>query len=384
MGSQKSSNLKSFNPNLQRLAELIGRNRDRLLQDWRTDVRRLPAAADLDLPTLTDHVPAVLDELAGALAAGRTESVLDLQLEESPKVHGIERLRAGFDIVEVVAEYNILREVIQALAEQNRIDISGDVSRIVNRIFDRAVAAAVDMYARQKTVELQHRREEQLAFVLHDLRTPLAAIYNARDILERSLPTDVNTGRVATMLAVLQRNSERLNALLKAVTQEEYNIALGAAEELKIERREFELWSVVEGIIRDMLPLHEQGTTQIINDVPPSLVVFADSLLIGQVFQNLLSNALRYTPLGEIVVGAEQLEDGNTRCWVRDTGSGIGPERLPKIFDKLETDPERRGGLGLGLTIVRNIVQAHGGNVEVESELGVGSTFSFTLPNSRQ
>jgi two-component system phosphate regulon sensor histidine kinase PhoR len=383
MGSRSASNLKSWNPNLQRLAELIGRNRDRVLQDWRVEVRRLPAAANLDTPTLNDHIPEVLDELGAALARGRAESVLELELEESPKVHGIERLRAGFDIVEVVAEYNILRELVQALAEQSGIDISGNVNQIVNRIFDRAVAAAVDMYARQKTVELQHRREENLAFILHDLKTPLAAMHTARDILERSLPEHVNTGRVATMLALMARNSERLNALLKAVTHEQYNIALGAVEELKIERREFELWSIVEGIIREMLPLTEKSAVQIINDVPPSLVVFADALLIGQVFQNLLSNALRYTQLGEIVIGAEQTGDANTHCWVKDTGSGIAPERLPRIFEKLETDPERRGGLGLGLTIVRNIVRAHGGTVEVESALGVGSTFSFTLPNAR-
>jgi signal transduction histidine kinase len=107
--------------------------------------------------------------------------------------------------------------------------------------------------------------------------------------------------------------------------------------------------------------------------------VSADALLMTQVFQNLLSNAIKYTEEGHILVGAEKEPDGTVRCWVNDTGSGIPPERLGKIFEKLESDPEWKGGLGLGLAIVKQIVAAHGGQVFVESELGRGSTFSFTI-----
>jgi len=74
----------------------------------------LPAARDLDVPTLNDHIPDVLEELTSALSVGETQSVLELQLENNPRVHGTERFRAGFDIVEVVAEYNIIQELVQA------------------------------------------------------------------------------------------------------------------------------------------------------------------------------------------------------------------------------------------------------------------------------
>src|SRR5205823_20478 len=114
--------------NLHRLADLIQQHSEDLLASWRTEVRRLPAAQNLDVPTLNDHIPGVLDELADALVAGQTESVMDLQLQYSPKVHGIARFRAGFDIVEVVAEYNIVQELVQTLAEDNGVDISGNVS----------------------------------------------------------------------------------------------------------------------------------------------------------------------------------------------------------------------------------------------------------------
>ena len=81
------------NDNLHRLADLIKHHREELLATWRQEIRRLPAARNLDVPTLNDNMPGVLDELADALIAGQTESVMDLQLQHSPKVHGTERLR---------------------------------------------------------------------------------------------------------------------------------------------------------------------------------------------------------------------------------------------------------------------------------------------------
>ena len=118
------------------------------------EVRRLPAAHDLDVPTLNDHIPELLGELTEALKAGHTESVLDIELAETPKIHGAQRLRDGFDIVEVVAEYNILKETLLSIAETEGIDISGEPIKIINRVFDRGVAMAVDEYARQKAVEI--------------------------------------------------------------------------------------------------------------------------------------------------------------------------------------------------------------------------------------
>ena len=104
-------------------------------------------------------------------------------------------------------------------------------------------------------------------------------------------------------------------------------------------------------------------------------------MLLGQVFQNLVSNALRYTTRGQIAIGAQSIDEGQTvRCWVSDTGTGIEPDRLGRVFDKLETDADRKGGMGLGLAIVRQVVEAHGGKVFVESELGKGSTFTFLVP----
>jgi signal transduction histidine kinase len=150
---------------------------------------------------------------------------------------------------------------------------------------------------------------------------------------------------------------------------------------MRLERRELDLWPLVEGLLHDLKPLAENSPVRIVNSVPTELTIFADAMFLGQVFQNLLSNALRYTNQGQIVIGAQSIDEGQTvRCWVSDTGAGIEPDRLGRVFDKLETDAERKGGMGLGLAIVKQVVEAHDGKVFVESELGKGSTFTFLIP----
>jgi two-component system phosphate regulon sensor histidine kinase PhoR len=365
-----------------RFAALIQEHRDELLGEWREKVRRLPAARDLDTPTLNDHIPHLLEELALALTSGETESVLDLQLNDSPKIHGGLRLRAGFDIVEVVAEYNILRELLSVLAERENVDISGDPNRILDRVIDRAVALAVDTYAKDRALELQQRREEHLSFLIHDLKTPLTAINAAERILDTSLPDETKDGRIGRILEIIRRNAHRLNALISTASQEQYNLAASTAEEIKVANREFDLWPLVEALAWDLRALIESAPVQIINAVPENCVVQADPVLITQVFQNLVANAIKYTSKGEITVGAEAVELNKVRCWVRDTGAGIPPERLGKIFEKFETDPQKKGGMGLGLAIVKQIVEAHAGQIFVESEVGRGSTFSFVLPGT--
>jgi signal transduction histidine kinase len=139
---------------------------------------------------------------------------------------------------------------------------------------------------------------------------------------------------------------------------------------------------VVELLLQDLQPLAEKSATALVNQVPDDLDVGADANLLRRILQNLISNAIGYTPGGEVCVGArDRPEQGLVECWVTDNGAGIARERLDKVFEALETDPER-DGLGLGLAIVKTFVEAHDGKVDVESVEGEGCTFRFTLPRS--
>jgi two-component system, OmpR family, phosphate regulon sensor histidine kinase PhoR len=360
------------------LGELIDQNYDELLSKWHSEVALLPGAEQLDGPTITDHIPQLLTELSENLQSDRSEANFIL----SPAEHGVQRWRVGFDITEVVAEYGILRTCLYRLAEKNNLPLTNQGARIVNTVFDNAVAQAVKAYATHMTLELQKRREEHLSFVIHDLRTPLQAISLATTMLERFLSDDSKIDLVGTSLSTLRRNISRLDALIKRVLQKEANLQL--TDSPNVEKREFDLWSLVESTIQDLHPIANDSHTTLINHVPCDMTIFADARLLGQVFQNLLSNAMKFTPNGKIIVGARQ-SDGIAQCWVQDTGAGIDSDRLDKIFEKLETDhqPEKRG-VGLGLAIVKQIVELHGGTIAVESRLGEGSTFTFEIPQTTQ
>ena len=369
---------------LDELAQLVERERDALLAGWRAQVRALPAARDLDAPTLNDHIPHLLAELASALRAGSNETIAQALLDGSPPAHGLQRVKDGFDIEEVVAEYNILRGCIHDLAERNGLSIQGRPFHVLNRVLDGAIGAAVQSFATQKSLEVRQRREDYLAFVAHDLRTPLSAISLSARVLEMLLARDRTEIPEATrMLKALNRNVKHLEVLVGKVLEENTNLETEVG--VKLERREFDLWPMVEALIHDLHPVAGTGTTRLSNTVPEDLVVYADANLVRRVLQNLIANAIAYTPRGEVIIGARETgAAGEIACFVRDNGAGIPPERCQTVFEKHETDPAKDGGLGLGLAIVKTFVEAHDGVVTVESELGAGSTFRFTLPGRKK
>jgi signal transduction histidine kinase len=364
---------------LQQLAALVKKESQDLLSRWRRQVRELPCARHLDNPTLNDHIPKVLEELVTALESDTGQTIPEsLQVDSAP-AHGIQRVQDGFDIQEIVAEYNILRGCIHDLGDRHGVSLQGRPFHIINRLFDNAIGLALQSYATQRAMEVQQRREEYLAFVAHDLRTPLSAISLAARILEVTIPERDNTPATAQIFNALRRNVQQLEKLVNKVLEENSN--LQADTGLKLEKREFDLWPLVESLIRDLHPLAATSSTHLINQVPDDLIVFADANVLRRVFQNLIANAIKYTPEGKVIVGAKQTSEEAVECWVTDNGKGIPKEYLSRIFDKGETDPNSEGGLGLGLAIVKALTEASGGKVTVESQEGIGSTFRFSLPS---
>jgi two-component system phosphate regulon sensor histidine kinase PhoR len=365
--------------NLDRLASLIVSEREILLATWREQVRQLPSARHLDVPTLNDHVPALLEELARSLRDVADETIAEALVEGSPPIHGLERYEHGFDIVEVVSEYNILRGCIHDLAEENGLSLSGKAFHILNRVFDEAIGLAIQTFATQQALEVQRRRDEYLAFVTHDLRTPLNAIALATRILELETATDQTGTNTERILSMLRRNVRHLESLIGKVLKESAHVQ--AEMGMQLECRTFDLWPLVEAVIQDVKPVADTAGTKVFNRVSHDLIIYADASLLRRIFQNLLANAITYTPRGEVVIEAREVDPGGAiECLVSDDGSGIPKDRLENIFKKLETDPQKQGGTGLGLAIVKSFVEAQGGTVNVETMEGVGTTFRFILP----
>lgn len=369
MGSEKFSEL----------AAVIENHRDEVVSCWLNHVTSLPVARQLNSSQMRDHIPELLSELARSLRSSLTESELTMNTNQ----HGVQRWKVGFDITEVVGEYHILRECVERVAEQNGIALTTDEGRAVGRIFDEAIANAAKAHATLMTLEIQKRREDHLSFVVHDLRAPLQAIALALTMLERSLPQQALNEDCASALTALRRNITRLDILMKTVLQDEANLQFES--ERKLEQREFDLWPLVESVVQDMNPIAADSSTTLRNLVPHDLTIFADARLLGQLFQNLIANAIRFTPGGTVTIGAKLRDsDRSMLFWVEDTGTGIETDRLDKIFNKLETDqqPHKRG-TGLGLAIVKHVVELHGGSIKVESQLRKGSNFTIEIPDPR-
>ncbi|HEV2860963.1 MAG TPA: histidine kinase dimerization/phospho-acceptor domain-containing protein [Pyrinomonadaceae bacterium] len=216
----------------------------------------------------------MLGELADELDTHDDDSMVG-ELTKNSAVHGLDRLRLGFDVEEVVAEYNALRGVIQDLIERHDLSLRGPVNRTINRVIDMSIGLAVKTYAAQKALEIRQRREEHLAFVAHDLRSTLAAIAIAADLLKVTAPDVVKDERAAALLETMRRNVGRLNSLVVRVVQEEVNLKTQVNERVK--RRDVNLRELVEALVNDLRPLADASNLTLINAIPEGLAAFADA-----------------------------------------------------------------------------------------------------------
>lgn len=227
--------------------------------------------------------------------------------------------------------------------------------------------------------ELEKVRQDFVANVSHELRTPLATIKGyAETLLDGALQEEV----AAQFVQVIKRHTDRLTKIVEDL------LTLS-----KIESKEFQLKSenvLISGIIDDAIDFvkelsERKGISIRKNDISPSLSVHADRDYLEQVLINLFDNAIKYgREGGEITISAIEKDRNEVQISLSDNGTGIPKEDLPRIFERFYRVDRGRskelGGTGLGLSIVKHLVQAHGGRVWAESQLGEGSTFYFTLP----
>jgi two-component system, OmpR family, phosphate regulon sensor histidine kinase PhoR len=239
------------------------------------------------------------------------------------------------------------------------------------------------LWAAQRRAEAADRkRRELIVNVSHELRTPIASIQGHLDSLlmaEAERPADVDPDQY---LAVAAAETRRLSTLVNELL----DLARADTSELAISVRAVDIGAIIRTVAAAMAPLarQERQVTVIDRDGAAGLTALADPDRLAQVLSNLIRNAVNHTPIGGAVrVEAATDDPGHVVVAVSDTGSGIAPEDLPRIFDRFYRTDEGRardaGGFGLGLSIAKDLVEAMGGTIAATSEVGIGSTFRIHL-----
>jgi NtrC-family two-component system sensor histidine kinase KinB len=309
------------------------------------------------------------------------------------EIFGSEKENSGKHVGEVSRDARIAGAVAEALASQRPVAGEGLSSVLpfavdgLERAFrlrttpmrdngNHLLGAVTILEDITHLREIDRLKSEFIATASHELRTPLTSVQMGVHLLLEGALGEL-TDSQNEVLQACRQDCERLDKLMRDLL----DLSRIEAGESQPQLATVSARDLLTTAVKELRPQVEAKGLRLTVDAPIELPwVMVDRLQIERVVSNLVSNALRHTKQGEIKISAEG-RDNHVAVSVSDTGSGIPTEYLPHIFDKFVQVPDApTGGAGLGLTISKSIVEAHGGQISVQSALGRGTTFTFTLP----
>lgn len=355
------------------LTNFIREHRDVIVREWLSRAERLPSAHRISLPSLRDHVPAILDRLADAVER-RDQG--PRPLEDLPEQHAILRFQEGYDLRQVVAEYRLLRHVIADLYADHG-DLSADARpkmkplTVMHEAVDRAISEAVDQYA----VERDRVRDRFIAILGHDLRDPLNTIlFTTKSLSARS--DELDAAAMVKAAARTESAAKRMERMIGDLLDFARG-RLGGG--FTVVPTPLDARALVSETVREIAHSHpERDIRCAVEHASGDFHVEWDSDRIAQVVANLVGNALVH---GHDPVSVAMTEAGDDiQVSVSNRGE-IPRDVLPRLFDPFVGDEptRKRNGLGLGLYIVQQIAQAHGGSARADSAHGT-TTMTVGLP----
>jgi signal transduction histidine kinase len=375
-----------------RLADFIDSNIEPILHEWENFARTLkPAATNMTDKELRNHAALMLEFVARDLRSSQSvRQQIDKSHGEGPGEHddaghGLARMESNFTIEQLVSEYRALRSsVLRLFAESLPLDCSTDVGDVIrfDESIDQLLAASVFSFAaaKRKADELEENRRSQfLAMLGHELRNPLSPISSAAAILKQAKGVNPVVDTVSNVLT-------RQVAHMASLVDDLLDVSRVTRGMIEIKLEIVDLRHAISDAVEQITPQVAARRQKLIvkNPTVPA-VVQADKKRIVQIVTNLLSNAAKYTPEGGNLAVSITVCEHDVVILVEDDGMGMAPDFIPQAFELFaqatRTSDRAEGGLGLGLALVKNLVELHGGQVTCKSEgLGKGSQFTVRLP----
>lgn len=360
----------------------------------RQEVSEQRSRREQELREQSQRTAALFDRMVEGLVVVDGGGRIRLANRAAQALFGFEGQAAGKSVLEATRNHEVasvvgrLEKELEVLGHELRID-SMEAPRFlqVNALALRDASGANDgailvFHDLTRLRQLEGVRQEFVANVSHELRTPLSLIKSAAETLLDGAKDD--PAALARFLQIIDKHANRLALLIDDL------LLLSTLDSggLRLDRQPLALKSTVQDAIDDLQPRAHARDVTLVNRVPASLVALADNDRIRQVVSNLVDNAIKYGRVsGTTAVDGCQLPDGRIELSVSDDGPGIPKDAQLRIFERFyRVDKARsreQGGTGLGLAIVKHVIQAHGGEVRIESEPGSGARFVLNLPSGR-
>jgi PAS domain S-box-containing protein len=312
-----------------------------------------------------------MNEMLDLLERG---TIRTLELELRPRGGGEIHVLAH---VSLTARGQRLLWIFRAAPKPLKLPEGGNTRELARALRDKDELLARERRTREELERANRAKDRFIAILSHDLRAPLNAILGWTQLLRREVLDQAARSRA---FETIERNARTQANLI----EELLDISRMAADRIQLALAPVDVGAVARRVVEGATPRAAENGIELTYTVESDLVVIGDRERLEQVLMNLLSNALKYTPSGGRVYVEAKEHAGYVRLCVRDTGKGIGPDLIGHVFEMYMQErnyASARNGLGLGLYIVKQLVELQDGNVSVESEgEGRGATFTVTLP----
>lgn len=351
------------------LRRILTERREELIARWRQRVRGYTAPQEMERQQILNTLPKFLEELASTLVEAGESVASTEELTALAREHGAQRFEVGLNVASMVREYGVLRDCILDMIHEEGAVLSTEGFRVLSQHFENAIATAITEYTRHRDQQIEEQEAAHFGFLAHELRTPLSTALLALGRLRR-----VNGESSSDLIDRLERSLHALSTRLDHTLVES---KLRGRRQL--DREHFDLRELIERCADDVQMQGSARDIAVVVEAHEHAPVHADRRAIAAVITNLLVNALKFSKPGGTVVLRCSTHESLVTVEVQDECGGLPPGATKRLFVPYVQQGRDRSGFGLGLSICKQAIEAHGGQITVVDLPGKGCVFSFSL-----